>query len=89
MIRLADLKKQYNTRKPEIYNTNRDIIENTSFIGEHLLKEFENNFKNYVGVNYCMSSANNNSIGQSEIETKNIKTNYDCYGILLEQIKSL
>ena len=58
MIPLVDLNKQYESIKSEIDNSIKEVIINTSFIGGEVVKKFEENFKNFIGVNYCMSCAN-------------------------------
>ena len=58
MIPLVDLKKQYDSIKPEIDKCIKEVLLNTSFVGGGIVTEFEKNFKKYIGVNYCISCAN-------------------------------
>ena len=58
MIQLVNLKRQYLAIKDEIDSSINKVIEDTTFIGGGTVKEFETNFKKYIGVNHCISCAN-------------------------------
>ena len=57
-IPFVDLKKQYESIKPEIDNAIQSVIQDSAFIKGNHVNEFENNFKNLFGVNNCISVAN-------------------------------
>ena len=58
MIQLVNLRKQYESIKSEIDNSIKNVLVNTSFIGGEIITKFEKNFKEYIGVNHCISCAN-------------------------------
>ncbi len=58
MIPFVDLKSQYLSIKSEIDKTVLDALENTDFIGGASVKNFENEFKNKLGVSHCVGVAN-------------------------------
>ena len=57
-IPFVDLKAQYRSIKSEIDETLQSILDNTSFIGGPIVKDFESNFAEYVGANHCVACAN-------------------------------
>lgn len=57
-VPFADLKAQYNSIKKEIDEAIASCIENTSFIGGKVIGEFENDFADYSGANFCIGCAN-------------------------------
>ncbi|MFY0650659.1 MAG: DegT/DnrJ/EryC1/StrS family aminotransferase [Cyclobacteriaceae bacterium] len=57
-VSFVDLKAQYNSIKPEIDAAIHGILDNTSFIGGPIVKEFEENFSRYCGTNHCVNCAN-------------------------------
>ena len=61
IIPFVDLKKQYLSIKAEIDSAIASVIDKTAFIGgggNPFVKEFEENFASYIGVNYFISCAN-------------------------------
>lgn len=57
-VPFVDLKSQYHSIKQEIDGAIQNIMENTSFIGGPIVKEFEQSFSDYLGVQHCVSCAN-------------------------------
>lgn len=57
-IPFVDLKSQYTSIKPEIDKAIGDVIQETSFIGGHFVKTFEQNFASLLGVKHCIGVAN-------------------------------
>lgn len=57
-IPFVDLKKQYQSIKPEIDNAISAVINKTAFIGGHYVKEFEEKFATLYGVKNVISCAN-------------------------------
>lgn len=58
MIKLLDLKKQYETHANEIDEAIRETIRASSFIGGPNVIKFENNFKDFVQTTFCVGVAN-------------------------------
>ncbi len=57
-VPFVDLKPQYQSIKPEIDAAIAGVIENTSFIGGGIIKDFEKAFAEYIGVDHCVACAN-------------------------------
>jgi dTDP-4-amino-4,6-dideoxygalactose transaminase len=57
-IPLVDLKAQYESIKPEIDQAIEAVIAQTAFVGGPFLKEFEEAFARYCGVERCVGVAN-------------------------------
>jgi len=57
-IPFVDLKKQYLSIKKEVDNAVSEIIENAAFIQGNAVYDFENNFKDVIGVSNCIAVAN-------------------------------
>jgi dTDP-4-amino-4,6-dideoxygalactose transaminase len=57
-IPLVDLKAQYDSIKQDIDSTIAAVINQTAFIGGPFLKEFEEGFARYCGVDRCVGVAN-------------------------------
>jgi dTDP-4-amino-4,6-dideoxygalactose transaminase len=57
-VPFVDLKPQYQAIKSEIDLAISGVLENTSFIGGPIVKDFENNFANYLGVQNCIGCGN-------------------------------
>lgn len=57
-IPFVDLKAQYATIKSEIDQAISDVISNTAFIGGSNLKNFEESFAKFCGVNHCIGVGN-------------------------------
>ncbi len=57
-IPFLDLNQQYHSIKQEIDQAIFEIIENSAFIGGKKLKEFEQNFANFIGTKYCIGVGN-------------------------------
>ena len=58
MIPFVDLKAQYLSIKEDIDNAINKVIENTSFIGGEEIRQFENEFADFLGVKYFNGCAN-------------------------------
>ena len=57
-IQFVDLKAQYHSIKTEVDAAIAAVIEQTAFIGGPFVKEFENAFAAYCGVEHCVGCAN-------------------------------
>lgn len=57
-VPFVDLKAQYESIKKDIDAAIVSVIDQTSFIGGEVIKEFETDFAKYVGVNNCIGVAN-------------------------------
>jgi dTDP-4-amino-4,6-dideoxygalactose transaminase len=57
-IPFVDLKAQYESIKEDIDNAIASVINQTAFIGGGVIKEFEQDFANYVGSKHCIGVAN-------------------------------
>jgi dTDP-4-amino-4,6-dideoxygalactose transaminase len=57
-IPFVDLKAQYDSIKPEIDAAIAAVINDTAFIGGPFLKQFEEAFAKYCGVQHCVGVAN-------------------------------
>ncbi len=58
MIKFLDLAAQYQSIKPEIDLAIANVIRDSAFIGGKYVKEFEQQFANYVGAKHCIGVAN-------------------------------
>ncbi len=72
MIPFVDLKAQYLSIKEEIDEAIAHVIENTSFIGGSIVKEFENDFAAYLGVDHCVACANGTDSMEIILKAMNI-----------------
>jgi len=57
-VPFVDLKMQYDSIKPEIDAAIAGVIEKTAFVGGAVVKNFEDAFAKYCGVDYCVGLAN-------------------------------
>ncbi|AEI50300.1 DegT/DnrJ/EryC1/StrS family aminotransferase [Runella slithyformis] len=57
-IPFVDLHAQYMSIKAEIDDVIKRVITESAFIGGHYVQQFENDFANYLNVNYCIGCAN-------------------------------
>jgi dTDP-4-amino-4,6-dideoxygalactose transaminase len=57
-VPFVDLKMQYDSIKPEIDAAIAGVIEKTAFVGGAVVKDFEDAFARYCGVDYCVGLAN-------------------------------
>src|SRR5258705_11759598 len=57
-VPFVDLKMQYDSIKPEIDAAIAGVIEKTAFVGGAGVKDFEDAFARYCGVDYCVGLAN-------------------------------
>lgn len=57
-IKFLDLNRQYQEIKAEIDSAIATVIESEEFIGGSFLKAFENDFKQYLGVDHCIGVGN-------------------------------
>lgn len=59
LIKFLDLKKNYETIKQELQTRlDKNVFESTSFILGPSLKQFEENFAQYIGSKYCIGVGN-------------------------------
>lgn len=56
-IPLVDLKANYLSIKEEIDDAIQSVIDDTAFIRGKYLEDFEKNFAEYLGVNYCVGTS--------------------------------
>jgi dTDP-4-amino-4,6-dideoxygalactose transaminase len=68
MVKFLDLKSQYQSIKPEIDEAIQSVIENSAFIGGEYVAQFEDNFSNYVGTDYCIGVGNGTDALEISIE---------------------
>jgi dTDP-4-amino-4,6-dideoxygalactose transaminase len=68
MVKFLDLKSQYQSIKPEIDEAIQSVIENSAFIGGEHVAQFETNFSNYVGTDYCIGVGNGTDALEIAIE---------------------
>ena len=57
-MQFRDLKKQYETLKPEIDSAIADVIDSSRFISGPQVKELEAQLAEYVGVKHCITCGN-------------------------------
>ena len=57
-VPFVDLKKQYDSIKPEIDKKIAEVINESAFIGGKYLKSFEQSFSKYLGVNHTIGCGN-------------------------------
>jgi dTDP-4-amino-4,6-dideoxygalactose transaminase len=57
-VPFVDLKMQYDSIKSEIDAAIAGVIEKTAFVGGAVVKDFEDAFARYCGVDYCVGLAN-------------------------------
>ena len=57
-IRMVDLKGQYKRIKSEIDTAIKEVIESTAFINGPVVKEFQNDLENYLGVKHVIPCGN-------------------------------
>lgn len=58
MIKFLDLNTQYQSIKPEIDAAIAAVIEESAFIGGRHVRQFEEDFGNWVGSSDCIGVAN-------------------------------
>ena len=68
MIKFLDLAAQYESIKPKIDAAIANVIRDTAFIGGKYVKEFEQQFADYVGVAHCIGVANGTDALEIAIE---------------------
>ena len=71
-INFLDLKKNLNNNKDKIKSNKNNIIDNTSFIGGKEIKEFENNFSKYIGLNHFIGCANGTDALEIAVKSLNL-----------------
>lgn len=71
MIKFLDLSAQYNSIKSEIDEAIRRVLSDTAFIGGKFLKDFEQDFGNYVGAGFCIGVGNGTDALEVIIEAAN------------------
>lgn len=72
MVKFLDLVAQYQSIQQEIDNAIHDVIEKTAFIGGEYVANFEKEFAQYVGVEYCLGVANGTDALEIAIEALNL-----------------
>jgi dTDP-4-amino-4,6-dideoxygalactose transaminase len=68
MIKFLDLFAQYQAIKPEIDAAIANVIRDAAFVGGKYVKEFEQQFADYVGVKYCIGVGNGTDALEIAIE---------------------
>jgi dTDP-4-amino-4,6-dideoxygalactose transaminase len=58
MIKFLDLKKQYETIKPQIDEAIQNVINESAFIGGRYVAEFEKAFASFCNTQYCIGVGN-------------------------------
>ena len=72
MVKFLDLKVQYQGIRSEIDQAIQNVIENSDFIGGKHVTQFESNFSNYIGVDYCIGVGNGTDALEIAIEALNM-----------------
>lgn len=72
MIKFLDLATQYQSIKPEIDQAIQSVIEESAFIGGKYVEKFEQEFAEYLDVNYCVGVANGTDAIEIAIEALNM-----------------
>jgi dTDP-4-amino-4,6-dideoxygalactose transaminase len=60
-VPFLDLRRQYRTTRHEIDDAIRQVIDNTAFVGDPFVGQFERNFANYVGAKHCIGVSSGTS----------------------------
>jgi len=68
MIKFIDLGAQYQSIKPEIDGAIANVIKDSAFIGGKYVKNFEQQFSDYVGAKYCIGVGNGTDALEIAIE---------------------
>ena len=71
-IKFLDLNYQYNLIKDEIDLAIKEVISNTAFIGGKYVKQFEDDFSDYVQATHCVGVANGTDALEIAIEALNL-----------------
>ena len=74
-IKFLDLKKQYESIRPEIDEAIFSVIKNTAFIGGKNVKDFEESFAEYIGTKYCIGVGNGTDALEIAIESLKLPEN--------------
>lgn len=72
MIKFLDLAAQYESIKQEIDTAIANVIRDTAFIGGKYVKEFEQQFADFVGAKYCIGVANGTDALEIAIEAAHL-----------------
>lgn len=72
MIKFLDLTAQYKTIKKEIDLAISNVINEAAFIGGKYVAEFERQYAEYIGVNFCVGVANGTDALEIAIESLNL-----------------
>ena len=74
MIKFLDLKSQYDGIKLEVDEAIKDVIQKSNFIGGSIVRQFEENFANYIGSKYCIGVGNGTDALEISIEALKLPT---------------
>jgi len=75
MIKFLDLKSEIDEIKDEIqFKVDEIFYDKTNFILGDELSQFENNFKNYIGTNYCIGVANGTDALEIAVQSLGLDT---------------
>ncbi len=74
-LKFLDLRKQNLNIENKIINSIKKNIRNSSFIGGSDLINFQEEFKNYLNIKYCLGLANGTDALEIAIKTLNLKKN--------------
>ncbi len=72
MVKFLDLKGQYDSIKEEIDNAIYSVINDTAFVGGKYVKQFEEQFANYIGAKHCIGVANGTDALEIAIKSLNL-----------------
>jgi len=72
MVKFLDLVAQYQSIQQEIDTAIHDVIAKSAFIGGEYVANFEKEFAQYVGVEYCLGVANGTDALEIAIEALNL-----------------
>lgn len=72
MVKFLDLAEQYKTIKQEVDQAIHDVIAKSAFIGGEYVANFEQEFAQYVGVDYCLGVGNGTDAIEIAIEALNM-----------------
>lgn len=72
-IQMVDLKSQYQKIKTEVDDGIQQVIDSTSFIKGSIVKKFEDNLANYLGIKHVISCGNGTDALQVAMMALNLK----------------
>ncbi len=76
-VQIIDLKKQYEKYKKPIDTAIYRVLESGQYIGGQEVQKFEEEYANYLNVNYCVSTSNGTDALVMALQTLNIGVDDD------------